>query len=225
MGVRLNLGIGNAPSCMNENLQLDIYLSSIGVHPDKPSSPSLTTGSSSAEVTVGCHHIIVDPALAFIKAYRLRGDVVGLKQAVLSVFDCTSLATAYKSLWDNYEDNLSFCGLTFYQRRTCEKRQAADTFLADIIIAFDKLDTSDKLLAILCEANNLIKLPCLAPDPISVKLAIDSQTNTLNYLADKIQRLPSLTPPPSDAIDKSCSALDKVVGDLKEQLSKFSSSI
>ena len=60
-------------SIMHENLQLGIYLSSIGVHPDKP-SPSLTTGSSSAEVTVGCHHnIIVDPALAlnFIKAYGL----------------------------------------------------------------------------------------------------------------------------------------------------------
>ena len=58
-----------------------------------------------------------------------------------------------------------------------------------------------------------------------MKLAIDSQTNTLNSLADKIQCLPSLTPPPSDAIDKSCSAIDKVVGDLKEHLSKFSSSI
>ena len=193
-GVRLIKSRNWKRSIIHENLQLGIYLPSIGVHPDKPSSPSLTTGSSSAEVTVGCHYIIiVDPALAFIKAYRLRGDVVCLKQAVLSVFDCTSLATAYKSLWDNCEDDLSLCGLTFHQRRTtCEKRQAANAFLADIITAFDKLDTSDKLPAILCEANDLIKLPCLAPDPISVKL--DSQINTLNSLADKIQRLPSLTP-------------------------------
>ena len=146
-----------------------------------------------------------------------------MKQAVLSVFDCTSLATAYKSLWDNCEDDLSLCGLTFHQRRTSEKRQAADAFLADILTAFDKLDTSDKLPAIICEANDLIKLPCLVSDPISVKL--DSQTNTLNSLADKIQHLPSLTSHPSDVIDKSCSALDKVVGDLKVQLSKFSSSI
>ena len=33
-------------SIMHENLQLGIYLSSIGVHPDKPSSSPLTTGSS-----------------------------------------------------------------------------------------------------------------------------------------------------------------------------------
>lgn len=178
--------------------------------------------SSSAEVAVGCHHI-VDPALAFIKAYRLRGDAVGLKQAVLSVFDSTSLATAYKSLWDNCEADLLLCGYTFHQRRTSEKRQAADAFLADSVVAFDKLDTLDKLPAILCEANDLIKLPCLVPDPISVKL--DSQTSTLNSLVDKIQHLPSSISPPSDVIDKSCSALDKVICDLKEQLNKFSSSI
>ena len=57
-------------SIMHENFQLGVYLSSIGIHPDKPSSPSPNTGSTSTEVAVGCQHI-VDPALAFIKDYRL----------------------------------------------------------------------------------------------------------------------------------------------------------
>lgn len=42
----------------NLQLQLGIYLSSFGTHPDKPSSPSSTTGSSSAEVAVDCHDIV-----------------------------------------------------------------------------------------------------------------------------------------------------------------------
>ena len=95
------------------------------------------------------------------KAYRLRGDAVGLKQAVLSVFDylvsyCLQISGIIVKM------TFYFVALLFIWR-TSEMRQAADAFLADIVTAFDKLDTSDKLPAILCEANDLIKLPYLVP--------------------------------------------------------------
>ena len=43
--------------------------------------------------------LLTNPLLAFIKAYRLRGDVSGLRNALLSVVDSSLLVDAHKSLW------------------------------------------------------------------------------------------------------------------------------
>ena len=62
---------------MYENMQLVVFLSSIGIHPDKAPSPnpgasipipshnSFTSGAPSSGA------MLVDTSLAFIKAYRL----------------------------------------------------------------------------------------------------------------------------------------------------------
>ena len=55
---------------------------------------------------------LIDPVLVFIKPYRLRGDILGLKQAVLSSFDPTTLALAHKSVWDTCKVDLEQLGLT-----------------------------------------------------------------------------------------------------------------
>ena len=43
-------------------------------------------------------NFLADPVLAFIKAYRLKGDLVGLKQVVCSRFDSSSLGSAHRHL-------------------------------------------------------------------------------------------------------------------------------
>ena len=118
-------------SILHENIQLGIFLSSIGIHLDKVPSPTPGSGSRSfVNVLLDgrrAGHTLIDTALAFIKAYRLKGDAFGLKQAVLSTFDSVSLSDAYKSLWDTCGDDLQDCGLTFHTRRSSEKRQVADS--------------------------------------------------------------------------------------------------
>lgn len=213
-----------------DNVQLGVYLSSIGIHPDRATSPC-------PGVTTPCHSnpthqnhtsgaTLVDTSLAFIKAYRLKGDTCGLKQAVLSVFDAVSLSAAHKSLWDVCGNVLRDCGLTYHSRRSSDKRPVVDALLDDILVAFDKLDTAGKLPAVYCEANELIRLPSLVIDPISVKL--DSHTVTLNSLAGKVDNLPALLATPSavsDSMSKCCSSFGELVSDIQSQLTKLSSSV
>ncbi len=46
--------------------------------------------------------MLVDPVLAFIKAYRLRGSIESLKSSALSKFDDVLMCKAKKALW-NFE--------------------------------------------------------------------------------------------------------------------------
>lgn len=73
-----------------------------------------------------------------------------------------------------------------------EKREVADALLADILVAFDKLDAVDKLPTIFCEANDLIRLPSLVLDPVSQRL--DNNSSILESLVKKIHDLPTAVP-------------------------------
>lgn len=155
---------------------------------------------------------------SLIKAYRLKGDTLGLKQAIFSSFDASALVTAHKRLWDACKDLLG------HQRRGSEKRQVTEVVLADFQIAFDKLDNEDKLPNTFCEANDLIRLPSLALDPVSKKL--DSNSSILDSLVHKVQDLPStVTAASSDSLAKCCSNLDSLILELKAQLNQFSSTV
>ncbi len=61
-------------------------------------------------------------------------------------------------------------GLTFHARRASEKWSQAAAELDDITEAFQLLDSLEKLLAIFCEANDLLELPPLAIVPVSEQL-------------------------------------------------------
>ena len=89
-------------------------------------------------VAVTCH--LVDPVLSFVKAYRLKGDVVCFKAG----------------LWDFCCTDLESLGLHYHARL-----QFSDILTADILLAFEKLKDKEKLPPIYCEANDLIKLPSL----------------------------------------------------------------
>ena len=132
---------------------------------------------------------------------------MGMKLAVLSTFDPSSLATAHKTLWAHCGDDLKQLGLSYHLRCGSEKRQVADMLFTDIITAFDKLDSAEKLPAIFCEATELIRLPCLAPDPIFAKL--EANNSALDSLTNKVHNLPCLVAASSsESLVKCCSSLD-----------------
>ena len=118
------------------------------------------------------------------------------------------------------------CGLAYHSRCSSDKRPVVDALLDDILVVFDKLDTVDKLPAIYCEAKELIRLPSLVIDPISVKL--DSHTVSLNSLTSKVENLPALLTTPSavsDSLSKCSSSFGELVNDIQAQLTKLSSSV
>ena len=111
--------------------------------------------------------VFCEPVLAFIKAFRLRGDVNTLRQAALNCFSTSLISNAKKALWDMCTSELSSLELPFAPRRSSEKRFQATADLDDILLAYSKLDEIDKIPLIYCEAADLVKLPPIAPDRIS----------------------------------------------------------
>ena len=87
--------------------------------------------------------MLIDPVLAFIKAYRLHGSTECLKSAATSKFDDVLMCKAKKSLWDAREDVLSAAGLAYQSRRGSERRTQASADLDDILTALDKLDETE----------------------------------------------------------------------------------
>ena len=160
-------------SIYHNNTQLGVFLSSCSFLTTSRSSPSISRSPSPNPGNLFDGKLI-DPVLAFIKAYRLKGDKLGLKQAVLSAFDPTVLARAHKNLWEFCKDDLVHLGLSYHARRSSEKRVVDDVLLADILVAIEKLDADDRLPVIFCEANDLICLPSLVPDPVSQRLDLNS---------------------------------------------------
>ena len=78
--------------------------------------------------------------------------------------------------------------MPFHSRRGSDKLQVTDVLLADIVAAFDKLDSVEKIPAMYCEANELIKLPSLNLDPVSKKL--DENSCIIQSLVDGMSDLP-----------------------------------
>ena len=164
--------------------------------------------------------------LSFIKAYRLRGDKTGLKCSVCEAFDFTALSTAHSILWKNCLVVLKEANLDYHPRRGSDKNSRSDLLLGDILVAFDYLDASNKLPPIYCEANDLIRLPPLAPDLVSEKL--EHNTTALLSLSSKVDTLPStlansLSLPPVS--QPQCSNLEKLVVELSEHLKAFSRNV
>ena len=89
-------------SIYHENTPLFVYLQSLAPLADirKAASPMQSRTPSPNRLST-CR--VFDPALAFIKAYRLKGDNINLKQSVLSTFDPSSIALAHNVLWDTFQ--------------------------------------------------------------------------------------------------------------------------
>ena len=136
-----------------------------------------------------------------LKRLRHLINSAGLKQSVCSSFDSSALSSAHRCLWDYCSKELEQLGLPYHARRGSDKRHLSDVLIADLLLAFDKLDLNDNLLPIYCEAVDLIMLPCLAVDPISERF--EANANCLHSVADKMNGLP---PKVSDAVTSALSA-------------------
>ena len=137
------------------NTPLGTHSQSIGVSSRNgspvPSSPSMS--GSPRHVGVSATSLLVDPILALVKAYRLRGAIVGLKQAVCSSFDDTPLSYAYKLLWDSCSSELESLGLQYHARRGSDRHQLSDILFADILLAFDSKSLMIKISSHLSTAK------------------------------------------------------------------------
>ena len=93
--------------------------------------------------------------LAFVKAYRLKGENASLKQALHEKFSVPDISDALKLLWNHSRSELEALSFTYHERRGSEKNCLADLIIKDLLYAFDKLDSSDQIPPIFCEAADL----------------------------------------------------------------------
>lgn len=191
-------------SIYHGNTQLGNYLSSLadngrGLSPIHSSSRSQSPAPiHDGPLTPPVSSSLINPLLAFIKAYRLRGDVSGLRNALLSVVDSSRLVDAHKSLWQHCKNDLEELGLSFKNRRDSNKRSVSDAILGDIIVAFDTLDNASKLPAIFVEATDLFSIPPVVLDPVAKRLSentysIDCFTSVVSQLSEKFSIPPADT--------------------------------
>ena len=94
----------------------------------------------------------------------MKGDTDSLKQALRENFSENEVANALKILWDSSSSVLESSGFTYHQRRGSEKCPVAELVIKDILSAFDKLDSSESIPPMYCEASDLLKLPPIATD-------------------------------------------------------------
>ena len=89
--------------------------------PGKPTeSPILSQSHAQAPATP---ERLVNPVLAFVKAFRLKGDNESLKSAIASWFDAGVVSLAVRALWDFSGNDLSRLGFVYHSRRNTDKQQ------------------------------------------------------------------------------------------------------
>ena len=153
------------------------------------SSVSHSVMMSCSPVATGKCSLLVDTALSFIKAYRLKGDKDSLRRIVGERFSNDAVEVAKRLLWDSCKHNLEAAGLSYHTRRDSDRRSQLVTNLDDIMQAFDALDSSDLIPAIHCEATELLKLPPLSLDPVAEQVQSNSQAlQTLISTVDCLEK-------------------------------------
>lgn len=187
-----------------------------------PLSQSPATSHDAAAFNPPASSKLTNPLLAFIKAYRLRGDASGLRTAVLSAVDPVRLLDAYKALWQHCKTDLEELGISFKSRRDSDKRSVSEAVLGDIVVAFEVLDNANKLPFIFLEANDLLSIPPVILDPIAKKLSentssIECLSSAVSQLSSTFQSLPTA--------DVYVSAIDKLTSDIQTQFKTISESI
>lgn len=145
--------LGGKAKAKNWKKSIQFNNSPLSVWLDSDASSSKNLGTSPYNERVLSNHV-----LAFIKAFRLRGDRFSLRQAVMEKFSDSDLLEAMQVLWDHCHDSLEKLGVEFVRRRASDKRSLLDVVLADILDALDKLDVDDTIPLIFCEASDLLKL-------------------------------------------------------------------
>ena len=127
---------------------------------------------------------LVSPVLAFIKAFRLQGDVDTIKRSVCENFSSELVEAAKKALWDHCGTYLEAASLSYHVRRESRKRSQLSANVDDILKAFEVLDGTDSIPSIFCEATDLPRLPPISLDPVGEQ--VQSNTQALHTLGGAV---------------------------------------
>ena len=118
---------------------------------------------------------VVNPVLAFIKAFRLKSDADTLKRIVKDRFSSDHVENAKSQLWDSCGLALVDAGISFHSQRDSENRSQLVANIEDIIAAFDALDTKDLIPPVFCEASDLYRLPPISLDSVAEQVQLNTQ--------------------------------------------------
>ena len=130
--------------------------------------------------------LLVDTALSFIKAFRLKGDADSLRMVVRERFSPKEIEKAKLNLWNFCKSDLEANGLQFHARRDSDKRSQLMADLSDLLKFFDVLHSVDQVPPIHCEASDLLRLPPFSLDPVAEQVQGVSQS--LSSLSDMVDR-------------------------------------
>ena len=130
--------------------------------------------------------LLVDTALSFVKAFRLKGDADSLRMVVRERFSPKEIEKAKLNLWNFCKSDLEANGLQFHARRDSDKRSQLMADLSDLLKFFDVLDSVDQVPPIHCEASDLLRLPPFSLDPVAEQVQGVSQS--LSSLSDMVDR-------------------------------------
>ncbi len=168
---------------------------------------------------------LVNPVLAFVKAFRLKGDRSHLSSLLIVKFSVTQLVNALKDLWFHCHADLIRLDFAYVARRSSDPGQLFNTVLSDMLTAFDKLDIDKSLPEIFCEAVDLVSLPTLDPDPVSKQLelntcAVKNLTDTVSCLqsSSSVPATPEIALTLSTTLD-SLTELVQTAEKIKDELS------
>ena len=191
--------------------------SDVSLHSNNSPCTLTSMSSTSNMVSVGTNcTFLIDSALAFIKAFRLKGDANSLKRIVYERFSSDAVDTA-KSLCDSCGQLLEEAGMPYQSRRDSDRRSQLSANLEDIIMAFNALDTNDLIPQIFCEASDLVKLPPISFDPVAEQVELNSKyldalNSTVQGLGEKLSSLFSTLSSSSITIDGTRTVASDVVG-------------
>ena len=158
------------------------------------SSVSHSVMMSCSPVATGKCSLLVDTALSFIKAYRLKGDKDSLRRIVGERF---SNEVAKQLLWDSCKHDPEAAGLLYHTHRDSDVASLWQTWM---ILYRHLMLSSDLIPGIHCEATELLKLPPLSLDPVAEQVQSNSQAlQTLISTADCLEKKFSLFLSPSAA--------------------------
>ena len=124
---------------------------------------------------------VVEPVLAYVKAFNQRADRLEVRGAVLNCYDSIAIRKAKEVLWAECGTKLEELKLEKIRRRDTSSRSQAEADLEDILDAMEKLDACGALPKLYCEADDLLQLPPAIPAR-SVSVEVSN-------LADKIESL------------------------------------
>ncbi len=149
--------------------------------------PSLDLDKSGDKVEAGPS--LANPLLAFVKAFRLKGDSRRLSSLLAAKFTVAQLVNALKDLWSYCHADLVRPDFAYRSRRSTDPVQLLNTVFSGLMIAFDKLDLDSCFPVMFCKANNLLLLPTLDLHPVSKQLELN--TSAVNSLTDTVLGLQS----------------------------------